>query len=331
MQIKLAAALFAALLISGCGALMTPPPTADDLRQSLSNSAFLEGALSDCHAGEQEGHSVQSCHFCIDVVEQGDIGRTIAGGGGVLGAFHKTGNVVFRRALSHRQADIEPARGEPGVWHASDIDYDSDHYRGPQLSSEEMAQVGYRQETPQSFMSIYGPQWPARISDEVRQTIESSAALKEQLLSRFSQRCTGSIGGNPHRPNRIDVSALERYVGSDFPSVSGIFFTDVPQVRNAVAQAVADGQVSAQVLSAEVVTGPVAKAGGYIRYHACEPHNCGDHNWSILIKEDGSATEICYYEAAMGANVRWYADGRSPQIRPWDEAAHGCPWPTPQG
>src|SRR5215207_5064531 len=78
----------------------------------------------------------------------------------------------------------------------------------------------------------------------------------------------------------VSAAPLADYAGK-YPSdeVGGMTFLKQPAVIDGVGQAVADRAVRDWVLSPDTVQTPIAVKGGALLSYACEPHNCGDHNW----------------------------------------------------
>lgn len=116
---------------------------------------------------------------------------------------------------------------------------------------------------------------------------------------------------------------LADYAGK-YPSdeVGGTAFLDHPMVIAGVEQAVSDSAARDWVLSSDTVQSPIFDSGGVLLSQACEPHNCGDHTWTILIHIETGATDVCYHDdAEMGLDEsRWYlAQGRT------EMRAGGCP------
>ena len=112
---------------------------------------------------------------------------------------------------------------------------------------------------------------------------------------------------------------LARYVGS-YPSdaLGATSFLSDPAVRDAVAAAVPDAAVRERVLDAEATATPVALVAGRVLSYACEPHNCGPHNWAISVTPDARTAAVCYYD--QDAQVaRWYPEGAGPNPE------GGCP------
>lgn len=109
---------------------------------------------------------------------------------------------------------------------------------------------------------------------------------------------------------------LSVYVGHPTNTpVEGVIFTDHPLVRRAVEAAVSDAAVRGRVLS-EGTAAAIALRDGRLVAHACEPHNCGPHNWTILIDPAGTSAEVCYAVDSIGERATWYAAGRAGEERP---------------
>jgi hypothetical protein len=98
--------------------------------------------------------------------------------------------------------------------------------------------------------------------------------------------------------------------------VNGTTFLADPRVRAAVEAAVPDPEVRRWVLREDVTSNPIASQGGRILATGCESHNCGPHNWSILIDAEGTAAEVCYARDTLGDRGMWYVAGRPAEQRP---------------
>ncbi len=115
------------------------------------------------------------------------------------------------------------------------------------------------------------------------------------------------------------TATLTRYVGS-YPSdtVGTTSFLSDPAVRAAVAAAVADPGIRERVLDAEATATPIALVEGRVLSYACEPHNCGPHNWAIAVTPDAKTAAVCYYDQDA-QEARWYPQGAGPNPQ------GGCP------
>ena len=122
-------------------------------------------------------------------------------------------------------------------------------------------------------------------------------------------------------PGQANSNPITAYVGK-YPgdTVDGVGFYDRTEVSRALIDAVGDEKLRHRITSREAVTVPIFRtADGRIAAHGCEPHNCGDQDWTFFVAPDGTHGEACYHDAAsMGAASRWYAAGTAPASRPGD-------------
>jgi hypothetical protein len=122
--------------------------------------------------------------------------------------------------------------------------------------------------------------------------------------------------------------ALSNYVGK-YPreKVQGVAFLHHPTVLAGVRRAVPAGDVQTWVLSDDSTSAPIASSGGKLVAHACESHNCGYHEWSILIDPTSGTADVCYHDATtMGdGKSRWYLATGKTEVRDADAITGGCP------
>ena len=130
------------------------------------------------------------------------------------------------------------------------------------------------------------------------------------LFAALSLLATGSALAAP------DLTAYEGKYPSD--AVDGVTFLANPAVVAGVEATVTDQALRDTVLSEETVQSPITVKDGVVRADDCEPHNCGDHNWSILIDAKSGSTDVCYHDASdMGADEsRWYLASGETEMRP---------------
>ena len=114
---------------------------------------------------------------------------------------------------------------------------------------------------------------------------------------------------------------ITAYVGR-YPTdaVDGVGFYDRTEVSRALIDAVGDDALRRKFTGRDAVTVPIWQTkDGRIAAHGCEPHNCGDADWTFLVAPDGTRGEACHHDAeTMGATSRWYAAGVAPKTRPGD-------------
>ena len=104
---------------------------------------------------------------------------------------------------------------------------------------------------------------------------------------------------------------LSPYAGKyPFDLVDGAKFIDLPAVREAIEGAVNDSEIRKWMLSEDSgPSTPIALRDGLLISHGCEAHNCGMHNWSLIVRPDGTAAQVCYDESGQTGGARWYAAG----------------------
>ncbi|CAN5185538.1 hypothetical protein BH10PSE12_BH10PSE12_21230 [soil metagenome] len=123
-----------------------------------------------------------------------------------------------------------------------------------------------------------------------------------------------------------DAKRLEIYVGKyPFDKVDGRSFYDEAAVKAAVAGAVADKPIAAMVI--DPAAGPadmIFRQDGRIGAWACEQHNCGDHQWTVLIDPAKGDAQVCYHDAeSMQDQSRWYDGHGASALRPGAQCPAG--------
>lgn len=111
-------------------------------------------------------------------------------------------------------------------------------------------------------------------------------------------------------PGQAHTNPITAYVGK-YPNdaVDGVTFYDRTEVANMLVSAVPDARLRRLFTGRDATAVPIFMIGGRIAAHACEPHDCGNHNWTFFIKPDASAAMACHHDATMGDTSRWYAGG----------------------
>lgn len=146
-------------------------------------------------------------------------------------------------------------------------------------------------------------------------TANATASANESEAASANTATAEATPANAAAPTPGPLSA---YVGkTTYDAVDGIAFVDRPEVRAAVTSLVPDAAARRWILSRDTTQSPIVMQGAQLYSSACEPHNCGPHQWTILIGPDGSSAEICYHDDRQDqAHSRWYAAGRPPEARP---------------
>jgi hypothetical protein len=112
----------------------------------------------------------------------------------------------------------------------------------------------------------------------------------------------GTVSAAGRRPG------LALYKGKyPFDRVAGVTFIGHPAVRAAVRRAAPSPAMAATLLSAGVAT-PIDVSPVWIASGACEPHNCGEHDWAILINRRTGQAIVCH--KPEGGRAAWFKAGR---------------------
>jgi hypothetical protein len=106
-------------------------------------------------------------------------------------------------------------------------------------------------------------------------------------------------------PARADLS---RFAGKyPFDPVDGKRFQDLPEVHAAIDAAVRDPGIREWIFTDKTgPSTPIAIKDGVLIAWGCEAHNCGPHNWSLVMKPDGTDPQLCYTD---DSGIRWFAGG----------------------
>ena len=113
---------------------------------------------------------------------------------------------------------------------------------------------------------------------------------------------------------------LASYVGKyPFDKVRGYQFMSHPQVRRLVRQATFNQSVL-KAVSSSGVSNRITRRGAVLASWACEPHNCGAHNWTVVMRSPAGPAAVCYFDKELASQSNWFMNG-SAALR----TAGGCP------
>ncbi|MBD8618956.1 hypothetical protein IFT67_08480 [Sphingomonas sp. CFBP 13728] len=115
---------------------------------------------------------------------------------------------------------------------------------------------------------------------------------------------------------QAQTTPITAYVGK-YPhdAVGGVDFFDRTDVATGLVHAVGDAKLREMIRGRTGPETPIFTLGNRVAAWGCEQHNCGDHNWAVLVDPKGGKTEVCYHDAAtMGTRSDWY-DGAAPARR----------------
>ncbi|APW73834.1 hypothetical protein [Sphingopyxis granuli] len=114
-----------------------------------------------------------------------------------------------------------------------------------------------------------------------------------------------------------DAKGLAAYVGNyPFDKVDGVAWNDHPAVKAGLAATVKDAKVLKAIQTLEGPAAPIEMHDGKVMAWACQQHNCGPHQWAVLVDPATGATDVCYYdEAASASDARWFLAGGKEERR----------------
>lgn len=119
---------------------------------------------------------------------------------------------------------------------------------------------------------------------------------------------------------------LSAYIGKyPYEKVQGVVFLKNPALVAAVKKDALPKGVAKWVLSVDTTQVPIVEQDGKLVAHACEPHNCGDHQWAILIDKASGSADVCYHnpsETGEGKS-RWYLSTGKNELRDGAECPSG--------
>jgi hypothetical protein len=117
------------------------------------------------------------------------------------------------------------------------------------------------------------------------------------------------------------VTPLTAYVGH-YPSdaVDGVSFFDRTEVASALIDIEPDEKLRRLIVGREATTVPIFAMGQRIAAHGCEPHNCADRNWTVVIAADGNRDQaaVCLHDAATAPNTSRWTTRAGTEQRPGD-------------
>lgn len=102
---------------------------------------------------------------------------------------------------------------------------------------------------------------------------------------------------------------LTAYIGKfPFDEVNGVTWKTNPTVQAGIRATVTDTSVRNAILNTEGgPSAPIKMYQGKVGSWSCQPHNCGEHQWAVLVDPKSGATDVCYYNAAeTGDASRWF-------------------------
>ncbi|SKB89182.1 hypothetical protein [Sphingopyxis flava] len=112
-------------------------------------------------------------------------------------------------------------------------------------------------------------------------------------------------------------TGLQAYVDHfPFDVVNGVAWNDHPAVKAGLAKTVTNAEIRRTIETLAGPSAPIERHEGKLMSWACEAHNCGPHQWSVLIDPSNGATDVCYYnESVNGSRAHWFFAAGTEQWR----------------
>ena len=112
-------------------------------------------------------------------------------------------------------------------------------------------------------------------------------------------------------------TGLAAYVGKyPFDKVDGVAWTDHPAVKAGLAATVTDAKIRQTIAADGATAAPIEMYEGKVMSWACEAHNCGPHQWAVLIDPASGATDACYHDEDVDAGrSHWFLAGGTEEWR----------------
>lgn len=112
-------------------------------------------------------------------------------------------------------------------------------------------------------------------------------------------------------------ASLQAYVGKyPFDEVDGVSWNANPAVAAAVRKTITDPALRKTLADTAGPSAPIEMIDGKISAWACQAHNCGDHQWMVMIDPASGAADVCYHQAeATPGRSRWYRAAGGSELR----------------
>ena len=106
---------------------------------------------------------------------------------------------------------------------------------------------------------------------------------------------------------------LSAYLGKyPFDKIDGVTWADQPMMQAGIRKSVTDAAARAAILQWSGPSAPIELIDGKVSAWGCEQHNCGPHQWLVMVDPASGATDVCYYDESKSADsARWFlANGK---------------------
>ena len=149
------------------------------------------------------------------------------------------------------------------------------------------------------------------------QGVDAQAAADQPAAPSKAAAPAAPADAAPAAAKAGDAKGLAAYVGKyPFDKVDGVAWNDHPAVKAGLAATVKDAKVLKAIQTLEGPAAPIEMHDGKVMAWACQQHNCGPHQWAVLVDPATGATDVCYYdEAASASDARWFLAGGKEERR----------------
>lgn len=120
-------------------------------------------------------------------------------------------------------------------------------------------------------------------------------------------------------PKKADGS-IAAYVGKwPFDEVDGVKWNDNPVVLAGIRKSVTDPAARKAILELPGPSAAIELVDGKVSAWACQAHNCGDHQWMVMVDPASGATDVCYHNAKLTpGEARWFLASGKQELRTGD-------------
>jgi len=155
-------------------------------------------------------------------------------------------------------------------------------------------------------------------SAEAAEGASGSDAGETPSVSAPAPRADASASLGSPVAAEASSGSLAEYVGkSTAEQVNGIDWNHNPTVFAGIRRSVTEASVLEAIKDTSGPAALIELIDGKVSSWACENHNCGDHQWMVMVEPSSGATDVCYHDAAkLPGQSRWYLASGKVEQRP---------------
>lgn len=161
----------------------------------------------------------------------------------------------------------------------------------------------------------------ADVPGDIEPTPVAEATTDSDVLDETVTEASNDKALDPGKaevPASSPAGGLTAYIGKfPFEAVGGVTWHDHPMVTTGIRNTVTEAGVLNAMRAPGSPSAPIATYEGKIGSWGCEQHNCGDHQWAVLVDPNTGATDVCYHNAEQtGDASQWFLSDGSQETRP---------------